>query len=419
MRRNCWEPVAITGIGMITSVGTDRESVWQSVCAGRSGVRYLDGILSIPDGLLIGAPVPNWQPEIPHEAKVIGLMRIAAREALADAGLDWQAVPRERFGCAISGHMGDTGYLESHVYPYQRLEGQSRQWYEQFLPNSGCSLVANEHGLYGPRICHSTACASGMIDFLSAVRAVQDNQCDLALAGSSEAIHPLFAAGFRAMRVLAEHDDPQQACRPFDRGRNGFVMGEGAAMFVIERLSQALARGASIYAEVAAGRMMAEAHHVTGLDSESSGLARAIGATLADADLTPADVQYINAHGTGTQQNDLVESRGIRRAFGAAASDVWVSATKSMLGHLVNAASSVELAITALTLRDHFAPPTLNLTDPDPQCDLDCLPLVGRSGRLDHALKISVAFGGHLAVVALRRWTGAGARAAQPTRLAA
>jgi 3-oxoacyl-(acyl-carrier-protein) synthase len=243
-----------------------------------------------------------------------------------------------------------------------------------------------------------------LIEVLAAMQAVKDDQCDIALAGSSEGFHPLFAAGFRAMRVLADCDDPREACRPFDRNRRGFVMGEGAAMFVIERLGHALARGAKIYAELLGGRMLAEAHHVTDLDMQSESLVQLIGDTLDRAELTPSEVQYINAHGTGTLQNDVAEVRGIRQAFGSAADEICVSSTKSMLGHLINAAGSVELAITTLALRDGFAPPTINLTDPDPECDLDCIPIRGRLGKFEAALKISVAFGGHLAAVALRRW---------------
>jgi 3-oxoacyl-(acyl-carrier-protein) synthase len=275
------------------------------------------------------------------------------------------------------------------------------------MPNTACSVVANQYGFGGPRICHSVACASGLIDVLSAVRSIQDCQCDIALCGSAEAFHPLFAAGFHQMKVLAHHEDPTQACRPFDSRRQGFVMGEGSAMFVVERLSHALHRGARIYAELAGGKMLAEAHHLTGLDAESEALAYLIRATLQDADLEFGQIDYINAHGTGTQQNDLVETRGIRRAMGSAADGICISSTKSMLGHLVNASGSVELAITALALRDGFVPPTINLTDPDPECDLDCIPLVGRPHRVETALKLSVAFGGHLAAVALRRWNDA------------
>ncbi|HEX4150085.1 MAG TPA: beta-ketoacyl synthase N-terminal-like domain-containing protein, partial [Pirellulales bacterium] len=212
------------------------------------------------------------------------------------------------------------------------------------------------------------------------------------------------AAGFHAMKVLAHHDDPQQACRPFDRGRTGFVMGEGAAMFVLERLDHAQARGARIYAELAGGKSMGAAQHVTSVDESADTLAHLIRSSLAKAGCRRKEVEYINAHGTGTQQSDSLEIRGIRRAFGSVADRVLVSSTKSMLGHLVNAAGGVELAITILALRDGFLPPTVNLTDPDPECDLDCIPLEGRRKPAETALKLSVAFGGHLAAVVVRRW---------------
>ena len=175
-------------------------------------------------------------------------------------------------------------------------------------------------------------------------------------------------------------------------------------MFIIERLRHATQRGAKIYAEITACKALAEAHHVTGLDADSNSLTYLISRTVEKAGLCPEDIGYINAHGTGTLQNDLVEMRGIRHALGPAADHVCVSSTKSMLGHMINAAGSVELAITALAMRDGFAPPTLNLTDPDPECSFDCLPLVGRRNRFQHALKLSVAFGGHLVAIALSRW---------------
>ena len=218
------------------------------------------------------------------------------------------------------------------------------------------------------------------------------------------------------MRVLAESDS---GCRPFDMNRKGFVMGEGAAMFVLERLSHAEARGAKIYAEVLGGKMLADAHHVTGLDLESRALTRLIGETMRRAELSPNDIGYINAHGTGTQQNDLMETRGIRKAFGAHADDLYVSALKSMLGHLVNASGSVELALTTLALRDGFVPPTQNLTDPDPECDLNCVPLIGQAKRVQVALKLALAFGGHLVAVAIRRWNNTHSGFQYPTRQAA
>jgi 3-oxoacyl-(acyl-carrier-protein) synthase len=185
-------------------------------------------------------------------------------------------------------------------------------------------------------------------------------------------------------------------------------------MFVLERLSHARARRASIYVEVLGGRMLSDGRHVTSLDAGGNSLVELIDGSLRASRLVPGDVAYVNAHGTGTQQNDVMETRGIRRAFGRAADSLCVSANKSMLGHLVNASGSVELALTALALRDGFAPPTLNLTHPDPECDLDCIPLVGRVRQFEHALKLSIAFGGHLAAIILRRWPGAEARAAMP-----
>jgi len=396
------QTVVITGIGMIASVGDTRESVWDAVRAGRSAMRRLRNLPGIPDDLLIGAPVDIALPT-PDHLKVALLCERAADEAIDDARIDVEQVGSDRFGCAISAHMGDTRGVAELFGCGAMFPAGDIPWWHQFLPNTACNRVALRHRLYGPRLSHSTACASGLIEILSAVRAIQDGQCDAALAGSAEVIHPLFAAGFQQMRVLAQHDDPHQACRPFDMERQGFVMGEGGAMFVLERLDHALARGARIYAEIAAGKLLAAAHHVTGLDMESDALAHLISGVLDKADVTPRDVGYINVHGTGTQQNDLAEARGIRRAMGSAADLLCVSATKSVLGHLVNAAGSVELAVTALAMRDGFVPPTMNLTHPDPECDLDCIPLVGRNNPLVCTLKLSVAFGGTLAAVVLKR----------------
>ena len=401
------DPVVITGIGMIASVGNNRESVWEAVRNGTSGVRRLEGLQGIPDGLILGAPV-HVEPEYPGQLKVITLALKAATEALKDARIDWETIDRDRFACAVSAHMGDSSFVPLNLGRLDLLEPGAIDWWEQFLPNTACWMIGERHGLYGPRTCHSTACASGLVDVLAAVRTIQDGQSDIALAGSAEGIHPLFAAGFRKMRALARHEDPARACRPFDLARNGFVMGEGAAMFVLERLSHALARGARIYAQLLAGRMLADAYHVTGVDADSDALARLIADTCQASGLTSGDIAYINAHGTGTKQNDVAEVRGIRRALGSAADSICISSTKSMLGHLVNAAGSVELGVTVLAMRDGFVPPTLNLTDPDPECDLDCVPLVGRTLHFQHALKISIAFGGHLVAVALRRWPDAG-----------
>lgn len=398
------DPVVITGIGAIAAVGHGREAVWQGVRQGRSGVRKLRGIPHLPDDEFIGAAV-DLPPNRDGRLKSIRLAEFAAREALDDARINWNFVDRDRFGCSASAVATDWSVCGDPTR-FENLPGRV-PWSHQFLPNSPVAYLGEKFGLYGPRLAHSTACASGLIGVLAAARSIQDGQCDIALAGAGDAIDALFAAGFKQMRVLAEHEDPTQACRPFDQGRNGFVLGEGAAMFVIERLSHALARRAKIYAEIRAGRMLAEAHHVTGLDAESDALNHLIAITLDRAGLDSSDIGHVNAHGTGTEQNDLVEMRAIRKSFAHAHDDLCVAANKSSLGHLVNAAGSIELAMTVLAMRDGFAPPTLNLTNPDPECTFDAMPLVGRTNRFQHALKLSVAFGGHLVAVALSRWNDA------------
>jgi 3-oxoacyl-(acyl-carrier-protein) synthase len=400
---------------MIASVGRDRESVWRAVRQGTSGVRRVRGLRGVPDDLLLGATVDLDLPL--GRLKAIPLSRIAADEALQDGRIDLAAEDRGRFGCMISGHMGDTAWVDAQLGLIPKDDPQRVPWWEQFLPNVACAELAYHYRLGGPRASFSTACATSLISVMSAVRSIRDNQCDVALAGGADAIDPLFAAGFRQMRVLAEDDDPTQACRPFDRNRHGFVMGEGAAVMVVERLSHAQRRGAKIYAQIRACTALADAHHVTGLDADSEVLAYLITETLRKARLRPEDIGYINAHGTGTQQNDLVEMRGIRSALGAATDRVCVSSTKSILGHMINAAGAAELGITLMAMRDGFAPPTLNLTDPDPELTFDCLPLVGRRNRFQHALKLSVAFGGHLVAIALSRWNDSASGFAYPSEM--
>lgn len=405
--------VVVTGIGLVASVGRDRESVWRAVRQGKSGLRRLGALRGIPADLVLGAEVDmDFLP--PGRMKVFPLSQIAAAEALEDARVEPGTVDSGRAGCFINAHMGDTRWVDENLGLIPADDPHSIPWCEQFLPNTAGVELANRFGLYGPRLTFSTACASSLISVLSAARAIRDGQCDLALTGGADAIDPLFTAGFRQMRVLADDDDPEQACRPFDRNRHGFVLGEGAGMLVIERLSHAQQRGAKIYAEIKSCTALAEAHHVTSLEADSEALTFLIREALRKAGLQPRDIGYINAHGTGTEQNDLVEMRGIRRALGPAADGVCVSSLKPILGHMINAAGGVELALTVMAMRDGFAPPTLNLTDPDPELTFDGLPLIGRRTRFQHALKLSVAFGGHLVAIALSRWNDAASGFAYP-----
>jgi len=405
------EPIVITGIGLVASVGTDREAVWRAVRAGVSNIGPIRGVRGIPDGFILAAmaDVPG---ELHGRLKAIPLCERAASEAIEDARVDFTQVDRDRFGCSISGHMGDTRWIDSQCgWP---LPADGVPWFEQWMPNTAVSSIANKYGLHGPRMCHSTACSTSLFSIKAAVRAIQDRQCDIALAGGGDAIEPLFAAGFKQMRVLADDDDPNLACRPFDRHRKGFVFGEGAAVFVIERLGHAIRRGARIYAEIKSITALAQAHHMTGIDAESDTLDYLITKTLERAEMDPCDIGYINAHGTGTEQNDAAEAIGIQRAFGRHTENLCVSSTKSVLGHMINAAGAAELAVTTLALRDGFAPPTRNLTDPDPVCAFDCVPGLGRANRFQHALKLSLAFGGHLVAVLVSRWNDAATGFAYP-----
>jgi 3-oxoacyl-(acyl-carrier-protein) synthase len=371
-------------------------------------VRRLCGVPHLPDGLLLAATVDDVDPD-PRGDRNFPLGLIAAREALADSGFELEEVERARVGWSSGTCGGPTPNMIDELVK-RREVSPTAPWWENLYLATPPARVADELGLCGPRLSNSTACATGTIARVNAIRAIRDGQCDAVVVGGAQTIHPILAAGFYNMRVLAQHEEPTHACRPFDANRSGFVMGEGSAALVLERLAAARARGAWIYAELLDGTLLSDATHVTDLSTDSTTLVELLNKTLKRSRLIPGDVGYINAHGTGTRQNDAMETRGIRTAFGSAANDLCISTVKANIGHLINAAGVVELATTVLALRDGFAPPTVNLTDQDPECDLDCIPLVGRRRQFEHALKISIAFGGHLAAISLRRWTGVNAR---------
>lgn len=413
------EPIVVTGLGMVTALGLDRETSWRGMQAGRCAIGWVSGVAGLPDHEWFGAQVHLPPAGDDTELKAIRIARLAAREALQDARVNPSDIDCSRMACAVAGHMGDIrgiAAMTDGIGPHgpSISESDEHPWWTQILPSTACKRLAEEFGLGGPRLSHSTACASGLISLLQAVRAIRDGQCEIALAGGGESINALFAAGFRTMRALAEGGDPSEACLPFDQRRKGFVMGEGGAMFVVERLSHAIARRARIYCTISPGVMLSEAHHLTGLDVDSETLEHLIERALIQSSLEPRDVQYINAHGTGTLQNDAAEIAGINSVFASCLDQIQVSATKSMIGHLVKAAGCVELAVTILGLRDGIAPPTCGLVQLDPSCKFDCVPRVAREQRYQHALKLSLAFGGHLVGTIVSRWNAAGSSFAYP-----
>ena len=410
--------VVITGIGVVTSIGSGREAVWQAMQRGACGVRRLTGLPGIPDGMLLAATV-DVEGEFPGQLKNIPLCRQTAAEALRRCAHPFW-LDRSR---AI--RLLDRRPYGRHRFRHRATRPRPRR---TFLQRQAAMVgaVVPEHGLRdGGQRLRSARPADEQLhglrerhdrDLESGPASIRDGQCDLALAGSSEAIHPLFAAGFHNMGVLADHADPTQACRPFDVNRARFRNGRRARRCSCWSGSATLAdRRAAIYAEVLGGRILTDARHVTSLSDDSDALEELIRGALWTSRVVPRDIALRqrpwHGHAAERRAGDPRNSIGIWPGgrFG-----VRQRHRSRCLGHLVNASGSVELAISALALRDGFAPPTLNLTDPDPECDLDCVPLVGRARPLEHALKLSIAFGGHLAAVVLRRWTAADARQALP-----
>lgn len=400
--------VVVTGIGLVTSLGPNRESTWRAVRRGECRIRPLRNLPPLPDGLLwvAGVNMPTCVNGVP---KTIAMALRAGEEALRDARL-WPRdaapyVTAERCGCAMNAHMGYFSWYYGKDFSPQQVDGRhSLFWHQQWLPNSACVEVSRCFCLYGPRLAVSTACASSLISIILAARVIRDGQADVMLAGGSESIDPLFAAGFRQMGVLAAAGENGPCCRPFDQTRDGFVLGEGAGMLVLERASHAVERGARIYAELAATGMLCEAHHVAGLDPNGETIRRLLQMLFAQAAIQPTDVEYVNAHATGTPANDLAEMRAYGELFGCHCRDLCVSGTKSMLGHLINASGVVESAITLLAIRDGFMPPTMHVRQVDPNCAFNCLPGRGMRRPIRFAVKVASAFGGHVAAVVWHRW---------------
>ncbi len=414
--------VAITGIGLITPVGNDTQSNWENIVAGKSGISLLDEQISLggyPHRVV--GKLHNEKPFIDavlseknqnKTDRFIQLAMVAGNQAMFSSGLNVeQPISRERFGCYLGVGMGGLGSLSDAV---TSLEGGYKKVSPFVIPksisNEAASWLSMTWDLRGPNAVISTACASGSDALGMAFRLIRDGYCDYMLAGGSECcVVPVGIVAFGNMRALSTWTgDPAQASRPFDRLRSGFVIAEGAAMLVLERYDLAVARGAHIHAEFVGYGSSSDAYHITAMHPEGRGAISAINAALHDAGITPADVGYINAHGTGTQMNDAIETLAIKAVFGERANPsteghVAVSSTKSMTGHMLGATGAAELAYAALALEHGVLPPTINLTDPDPACDLDYIPLHARHQTVDYALSNSFGFGGENVVLVLKR----------------
>lgn len=406
-------PVAITGLGLVTPAGPDRETTWQGLLSGRSFTRRLTAHATA----WIGAPAapanPAEVPATPSEEPLLDLAWRAASEAWRHARLDTLPADPDRIACVVGTSKGGWQALRQifHETHPQRARSPAPAVTADllsgghFLPSAPGQWIATRLGLGGPLVCPVAACATGLLSVHRAADLVSAGRCDVALAGSADAsLVDLVQASFRRLGVLAPPgDDPATVVRPFDRERRGFVVGEGAAVLVLERVAHARARGVPILATWLAGGSGSEASHLMQLDPDPASLARLLSDTVARAGLAPDEIDCLGYHGTATRGNDPLESAAVLQALGHHAHQIPGSSLKGALGHLLGAAGSVELAALVLALRDGLVPPTVNLTHPDPACPLDYTPGRARPRPLRTALKLSLGFGGHLACAVLRR----------------
>jgi 3-oxoacyl-[acyl-carrier-protein] synthase II len=405
--------VAVTGMGAVTPLGVGVPAFWEGLTAGRSGVGRITRFDPSRHRSQIAAEVKGFDPlgymekkEVLRTDLFIQYAMAAAGEALADAGLKLPDGIGERAGVIVGTGMGGIPrLLESYEIVQQHGPERAVPYMlPGLIPNMAAGWISMRFGARGPNSSVSTACAAGSHAIGDAFRLIQRGEADVMLAGGSEAILlPLVFCGFDSLRALSPRNDaPERASRPFDAGRDGFVMGEGAGILVLEELERARARGACIHAELRGYGMTADAHHPTLPAPEGDGPARAMALALADAGLRHEEVGYINAHGTSTPFNDANETLAIKRVFGAHAGRLAVSSIKSMIGHLLGAAGALAAISTALALREGILPPTINYETPDPQCDLDYVPNAARRAPARVALVNAFAFGGTNAVLAFQ-----------------
>ena len=398
--------VVITGMGAITPLGHDLPTTWEAIVAGRSGIAQITKFDTAGYRTTIAAEVKGFKATDhfpPKEARrmdeFVQYALVASREAVRDAALPLDNGVGERTAVIIGSGIGGirTTTQQTLTLAERGPNRVSPFLIPMILPDTAAGMVAIEFGLRGPNMAVTSACASGATAIGEAYEIVRRGAADAALCGGTEAgIVPIAVAGFAVMGALSErNDDPEGASRPFDRGRDGFVIGEGAAILVLEELEHARARGATIHAEVLGYGATDDAFHIAAPDENGAGAIACMSQALAAAGLAPEQIDYINAHGTSTPLNDITETRAIKAVFGDHARRLAVSSTKSMTGHLLGAAGALEAVLSIKALQTQCIPPTINLTDPDPECDLDYVPHTARAVPLQAVLSNSFGFGGH------------------------
>lgn len=404
------ERVAITALGLVTPLGLDVETFWENLTGGKSGVRRITLFDASKERVQIAAEVDGFDArrfmdfkDAKRLARVAQLAIAASDLALAGGALD--GLEKQEIATIVSSGIGGPDAIYDAVSTQLAGRAVSPLFIPLAMTNLAASVIAHRHGLGGPSYSPVSACASSADAIGQGFRSIRDGYATACVVGGAEAaINPVVMSGFASLRALSQRsDDPALAARPFSADRDGFVLGEGACVLLLESLTSARARGAHLYAEVCGYAQTSDAHHLTAPLPDGRQAARAMQLALQDAGVPPSLVNYVNAHGTGTQLSDPAETRALHLAFGDHAKKLAVSSTKSMHGHLLGAAGALETAICALAIERGVLPPTINLAHPDPTCDLDYVPNQSRKSRIDVALTTSMAFGGHNVALVLRR----------------
>ena len=407
--------VVVTGVGLVTPLGTGTQKTWGNICAGTSGVGLITRFDTSDYAVKIAAEVKDFQAEDFIEKKLAKHLDLfvqyaiaAARMAFDDSGAIINEANCERVGVITGCGMGGLPIIEqTHLSLLERgAKRMSPFFIPMAIPNMPSGHISMQLGAKGPNLALSTACAAGTHAVGEAYRSIVHGISDMVITGGSEAvICPLGIGGFSAMKALSTRNEaPEQASRPFDKDRDGFIMSEGSGMLIIEELEHALKRGARIYAEIIGYGASSDAYHIAAPPEDGEGAARCLRMALQDAGLKPADIDYINAHGTSTPLNDRCETQAIKTVFGEHAKRLAISSTKSMTGHMLGAAGGIEAAFTALTIKDQIAPPTMNLQEASPECDLDYVPNQARKMEIRAAVSNSFGFGGTNGVIVMQRY---------------
>lgn len=407
--------VVVTGIGLVSPLGTGTDKNWQALLRGESGIAPLTRFDVSRHATRFGGEVKDFDPLAFIDKKEVRKMDLfirfglaAAELAVADSGLDRAAFQSDRAGVYVGSGIGGLGSIEENhkVLLEKGPDRVSPFFLIQTIINEASGQISIRFGAKGPNCANATACSTGSHAIGDSFRIIARGEADIMITGGAEApLTPLSLAGFNAIKAVSERNDaPAKASRPFDAQRNGFVMGEGAGVLILEELGLALRRGARIYAEVVGYGMTSDAFHVAAPAPDGDGAIRVMRRALEDAGLGPDAVQYINAHGTSTELNDKTETAAIKAVFGGHARRLAVNSTKSMTGHLLGAAGGLEAGVTALALFHQVMPPTINYEFPDPECDLDYVPNAARKAEIVHGLSNSFGFGGTNASLVLKRF---------------